>query len=204
MAHSLNETQAPGIDKQAGRLLGYARVSTADQELDLQLDALRDAGCSDELIFVDKASGAKTDRPGLEECLSSLCDGDVLLVWRLDRLGRSTKHLVSIVEDLRERGIGFRSLSDGAIDTTTASGELIFGIFAALAQFERSLIVERTKAGLAAARTRGRKGGRPKVDADDPRVTTARTLHRDKSLSISEICSTLRVSRATLYRWLKI
>ena len=111
--------------------------------------------------------------------------------------------LLGIVEDLRERGVGFRSLSDGAIDTTTASGELIFGIFAALAQFERSLIVERTKAGLAAARTRGRMGGRPKLDVTDPRITTARTLHRDKSLSIAEICATLRVSKSTLYRWLR-
>ena len=168
----------------------------------MQLDALRSAGCFDELIFIDKASGAKTDRPGLEECLAELRNGDVLLVWRLDRLGRSTKHLVSIVEDLRERAVGFRSLSDGAIDTTTASGELIFGIFAALAQFERSLIVERTKAGLAAARARGRKGGRPKLSPCDPRITTASTLHRDKSLSIAEICATLRVSRSTLYRWL--
>lgn len=177
-------------------------MSTTGQELDLQLDALRNAGCHDDLVFIDKASGAKLDRPGLERCLAELQPGDVLLVWRLDRLGRSTKHLVGIVEELRERGVGFRSISDGAIDTTTASGELIFGIFAALAQFERSLIVERTKAGLAAARARGRKGGRPKLDLSDPRITTARTLHRDKSLSISDICATLRVSRSTLYRWL--
>lgn len=184
--------------------MGYARVSTASQELDLQLDALRDAGCDRKLVFVDKASGAKTNRPGLERCLASLQPGDVLLVWRLDRLGRSTKHLVSLVESLRDRGVGFRSLSDGAIDTTTASGELIFGIFAALAQFERSLIVERTKAGLLAARARGRLGGRPKLSPDDPRITTAKTLHRDKSLDIAEICSTLRVSRSTLYRWLNM
>ena len=128
MARVVNETSAQKVDKSVGRLLGYARVSTAGQELDLQIDALRDAGCSEELIYVDKASGAKADRPGLEKCLAELDAGDVLLVWRLDRMGRSTKHLVGIVEDLRDRGVGFRSLSDGAIDTTTASGELIFGI----------------------------------------------------------------------------
>lgn len=204
LKYAESETPAREVDTPLGRLIGYARVSTAEQELNLQLDALRDAGCDDRLIFVDKASGAKTDRPGLEQCLDELQSGDILLVWRLDRLGRSTKHLVEIVEGLRERGVGFRSVSDGAIDTTTASGELIFGIFAALAQFERSLIVERTRAGLAAARARGRKGGRPRLDTHDPRITTARTLHRDKSLSIAEICETLRVSKATLYRWLKV
>ena len=127
----------------------------------------------------------------------------MLLVWRLDRLGRSMRHLVTLIEDLRERGVGFRSIQDGMIDTTSASGELVLNIFSALAQFERRLIQERTNAGLVAARARGRFGGRPPLDACDPRITTARTLHRDPSLSVGEICSTLRVSRSTLYRWLK-
>ncbi len=134
------------------RLLGYARVSTDDQDLSLQFDALTQNGVTKDNIFTDKLSGAKCDRPGLIRCMEQLTPGDVLVVWRLDRLGRSMRHLVEMVEDLRERGIGFRSLNEGAIDTTTASGELIFNIFSALAQFERRLIQERTKAGLAAAR----------------------------------------------------
>jgi DNA invertase Pin-like site-specific DNA recombinase len=199
LARRVNETLAK---KQAatGRKVGYARVSTAEQELALQLDSLRQAGCDRQLIFVDKASGAKSDRPGLSECLAELPPGDVLLVWRLDRLGRSMRHLVTLIEDLRERDIGFRSIQDGMIDTTSASGELILNIFSALAQFERRLIQERTKAGLVAARARGRLGGRPSILFHDPRVATARTLHRDRSLSVGEICSTLRVSRSTLYR----
>ena len=115
---------------------------------------------------MDKLSGAKSDRPGLAKCLDSLQSGDILVVWRLDRLGRSMRHLITLVEDLRSCGVGFRSLNEGAIDTTSASGELIFNIFSALAQFERRLIQERTKAGLAAARARGRRGGRPPLDAD--------------------------------------
>jgi len=122
-----------------GRLIGYARVSTNDQELDLQLDALKQAGCHRDLIFTDKGSGAKLNRPGLEVCLRELRKEDILLVWRLDRLGRSMKDLVNLVEQLQQRGIGFRSLCDGAIDTTTASGELVFNIFSSLAQFERRL-----------------------------------------------------------------
>ena len=125
----------------------------------MQVDALQAQGCPDELIFVDTASGAKADRPGLSKCLETLQAGDVLLVWRLDRLGRSMVHLVTLVEALQERGIGFRSICDGAIDTTTASGELVFNVFSALAQFERRLIQERTRAGLAAARARGRLAG---------------------------------------------
>ena len=126
------------------KLIGYARVSTQEQELQLQLDALEKVGCEKSQIFVDKISGAKTQRPGLDECLSILKTGDTLIVWRLDRLGRSMHHLVSLVEDLRQKGIGFKSICDGAIDTTTASGELIFNIFSSLAQFERRLIQERT------------------------------------------------------------
>ena len=149
-----------------GRLIGYARVSTDDQDLSLQIDALTKHGIPKSRIFSDKLSGAENDRPGLGRCLSSLQTGDVLVVWRLDRLGRSMRHLITIVEGLRKRSIGFRSLNEGAIDTTSASGELICNIFSALAQFERRLIQERTKAGLAAARARGRIGGRPRIEIE--------------------------------------
>src|SRR5438094_3385927 len=147
-----------------GHLIGYARVSTTDQDLSLQLEALRQAGCRAAWIFRDTTSGAQTTRPGLEACLRALEPGDTLVVWRLDRLGRSMTHLVTVIEELLGRQVGFRALCDGAIDTTTASGELVFNIFSALAQFERRLIQERTKAGLAAARARGRKGGRPPMN----------------------------------------
>jgi len=145
------------------RIVGYARVSTQEQDVQLQMDALEKAGCSKNDIFSDCISGAKTQRPGLEKCLEQLQTGDVLLVWRLDRLGRSMVHLIKLVEDLGKKGIGFRSLCDGVIDTTTASGELIFNIFSSLAQFERRLIQERTRAGLDSARARGRKGGRKNI-----------------------------------------
>ena len=150
-----------------GRLIGYARVSTGDQDLKLQLDALKTAGCRDVDIYTDKASGARASRPGLDACVKALEPRDTLVVWRLDRLGRSMPHLVALVEELLGKGIGFRSLSDGAIDTTTASGELMFNIFSSLAQFERRLIQERTRVGLAAARARGRKGGRRPIRPDE-------------------------------------
>ena len=170
----------------------------------MQVDALKAQGCPDELIFVDKASGAKADRPGLTTCLETLQAGDLLLVWRLDRLGRSMAHLVTLVEALQERGIGFRSICDGAIDTTTASGELVFNIFSALAQFERRLIQERTRAGLAAARVRGRLGGRPSLDPKDPRVQMAKALYQDREHEVGDICQTLHISRSTLYRYLAL
>ena len=132
------------IDTQSGRLIGYARVSTSEQELDLQVDSLLAHGVEKQLLFCDKISGAREDRPGLAACNESLQSGDTLVVWRLDRLGRSMRHLVNMIEDLKERGIGFRSISDGMIDTTSASGELVLNIFSALAQFERRLIQERT------------------------------------------------------------
>lgn len=183
------------------RLVGYARVSTQAQEIQLQLDALEKAGCLKQHIFVDRVSGAKTSRPGLEQCLNQLQSGDVLLVWRLDRLGRSMPHLVALIEELGRKGIGFRSLCDGAIDTTTASGELIFNIFSSLAQFERRLIQERTRAGLEAARARGRKGGRKKIALDDPKVLTAKRMHKNHGLSIDKICKLLKISRASFYRY---
>lgn len=185
------------------RLIGYARVSTDDQNLDLQIDALLKVGVDEKLIFSDQQSGAKAERPGLIKCMSNLRQGDSLLVWRLDRLGRSMQHLVSLIEELRKKGVGFKSLCDGVIDTTTASGELIFNIFSSLAQFERRLIQERTNAGLVAARSRGRLGGRPKLANDSPKVRMAKKMHADKSIDIKDICQTLNISRATLYRYVQ-
>lgn len=182
------------------KLVGYARVSRNEQELNLQIDALKKAGCQNDLIFVDKISGAKAERPGLDKCLAILQSGDTLLVWRLDRLGRSMPHLVSLIEDLRTKGIGFKSICDGAIDTTTASGELIFNIFSSLAQFERRLIQERTKAGLDAARARGRK----LVDNTNPKVQMAKKMHKDHGMSINDICKTLKISRASFYRYIAL
>src|SRR5512144_112512 len=177
-------------------LVGYARVSTADQTLGLQKDALAQAGC--ERLFTDTASGSRADRPGLDEALDFLRPGDTLVVWRLDRLGRSLRHLIDTLGGLDQRGVGFRSLQE-QIDTTTSGGKLVFHVFGALAEFERDLIRERTHAGLIAARARGRRGGRPK--ALDPRnAAIAQALYNDKTNSIADICRTLRISRATLYR----
>jgi DNA invertase Pin-like site-specific DNA recombinase len=187
-----------------GRLIGYARVSTAEQDLGLQLAALRSAGCSDADIFCDTASGARTARPGLEACVHALEPGDTLVVWRLDRLGRSMTHLVTLIQELLQRHVGFRSLSDGAIDTTTASGELVFHIFSALAQFERRLIQERTRVGLAVARARGKKGGRTPRRAEEPRVRMAYTMYVDQSLPVLDICRVLRISQATFYRYVAL
>lgn len=179
--------------------IGYARISTTDQNLDLQMDELKKAGC--EKIFTDIASGAKTDRKGLQEVIDFARDGDVLVCWKLDRVGRSLSHLIETVTGLKDRGIGFRCLTQN-LDTTTPSGMLIFHVFGAMAEFERALIRERTSAGLNAARSRGRFGGRPKaLDAKAARI--ALTLHKDGKTSISEICKTLKVSRATFYRTLK-
>jgi DNA invertase Pin-like site-specific DNA recombinase len=188
----------------SGRLVGYARVSTDDQDLSLQIDSLTSIGIKRDDIFTEKMSGAKTDRPELNACLAQLQQGDTLVVWRLDRLGCSMHHLVELIEDLRNRGVGFRSVSDGLIDTTSPSGELIFHIFSALAQFERRLIQERTKAGLASARARGRMGGRPAVDFDEVKVRAARRLHDDHALSIDDICKTLNISRSTYYRYVQM
>jgi DNA invertase Pin-like site-specific DNA recombinase len=185
-----------------GQCFGYGRVSTVDQDLALQINDLKSAGCKQ--IFTDKISGTKNRRPGLDECLRTLRPGDTLVVWRLDRLGRSMQHLVSVVTELKNKGIGFRSLRDGSIDTTTASGEMVFHIFAALAQFEAELIRERTYAGLAAARARGRKGGRKLVSTADPIVRMAKKMHEDQSLSTQEVCATPKISRATYYRYLSL
>jgi DNA invertase Pin-like site-specific DNA recombinase len=180
-------------------LIGYARVSTADQTLNLQRDALEKAGCTK--IFTDTASGVKAERKGLVEALNYVRAGDTLVVWRLDRLGRSLKDLIEKLTELHTRNIGFKSLTEN-IDTTTPGGKLIFHIFGALAEFERDLIKERTNAGLQAARARGRKGGRPKV-LSGKKIAMARALYADKSHSVEDICKTLNIGRTTLYRYLK-
>jgi DNA invertase Pin-like site-specific DNA recombinase len=179
-------------------LIGYARVSTYEQTLNLQQDALKKAECSK--IFTDTASGAKTERIGLDEALNYVRKGDTLVVWRLDRLGRSLPHLITTLTGLEERGIGFKSLTEN-IDTTTSGGKLIFHIFGALAEFERNLIRERTTAGLTAARARGKKGGRPQA-LTGKQLSIARDLY-EKRHPIGEILHTLKISRATLYRALK-
>jgi DNA invertase Pin-like site-specific DNA recombinase len=181
-------------------LVGYARVSTTDQNLDLQRDALKAAGC--ERTFTDTASGAKTERPGLTQLLKECRQGDTLVVWKLDRLGRSLPHLVETVREMEAQGIGFKSLQEN-IDTTTSGGKLIFHIFASLAEFERDLIRERTNAGLSAARARGRKGGRPKGVMDTNKQKAAIALKNDTSRSVSEICEILGVSRNTYYKYVR-
>src|ERR671931_2291782 len=184
-------------------LIGYARVSTLDQNLDLQRDALRKAGVAAKDIYTDKITGTTAQRPGLDQALSHLREGDTLIVWRLDRLGRSLKHLIETVTKLKKQGIAFKSLTEN-IDTATATGNLVFQIFGALAEFERNLITERTIAGLDAARVRGRKGGRPRRNPASGRVALAKRLYRDNTLSIPDILKTLNVSKATLYRWLDL
>jgi DNA invertase Pin-like site-specific DNA recombinase len=155
-------------------------------------------------MFGDKVGGSTSTRAGLYAFLAHLQQGDTLVVWRLDRLGRSMHHLVDLIEELRNRDIGFRSVNDGFIDTTSASGELVFHIFSALAQFERRLIQERTKAGLASARARGRLGGRPPMDLDEVKVRAARKLHDDHTLTIDDICTTLNISKSTYYRYVRM
>jgi DNA invertase Pin-like site-specific DNA recombinase len=180
-------------------LIGYARVSTEDQNAELQIDALNAAGCFK--VFTDKASGSLSHRPQLDKMLEQLRDGDVVVVWRLDRLGRSLKNLIALVEELAEKGVGFRSLTE-SIDTTTTGGKLIFHIFAALGEFERELIRERTNAGLAAARARGRVGGRPPVMTPD-KVKVARQMYNSQEHTVEAIAKTLGVSRKTIYRHLE-
>ncbi len=154
--------------------------------------------------FVQTLDDHPQQRPWLEACLKTLAPGDTLLVWRLDRLGRSMPHLVTLVENLLKKKIAFKSICDGAIDTTTASGELVFNIFSSLAQFEKKLIQERTRAGLKAARARGRKGGRLPIISTDPKVQTAKRMHKNHGMSISKICKILKISRATFYRYIAL
>jgi DNA invertase Pin-like site-specific DNA recombinase len=183
-------------------LIGYARVSTNEQNLDLQRDALRKAGVSPKHIFTDKITGTKVERVGLAQALTHLREGDTLVVWRLDRLGRSLSHLIETITNLKEQNIAFQSVTEN-INTETSTGQLVFHIFGALSEFERNLIRERTIAGLEAARARGRLGGRPKLKETDSKVAMAKKLYADKTNGINEICKTLHISRATLYRYVK-
>ena len=180
-------------------LIGYARVSNEGQYLRMQKDALKNCGCED--IFTDIASGAKTARPGLHSALSHLRKGDTLVVWRLDRLGRSLSHLIQTIKELSDKKIGFKSLQEN-IDTITSGGQLIFHIFGALAEFERELIRERTRAGLKAARARGRLGGRPFV-LSKREIKKLKKHYNKKELSVKEICRLFNITKPTLYRYLK-
>ena len=186
-------------------LIGYARISKADgsQSLDLQRDALREAGVSDDAIYEDQASGQREDRPGLAAFLKAARQGDVIVVWRLDRLGRNLRHLVNLVQDLNDRDIGIRVLAGqgASIDTTTPSGKLVFALFAALAEFERELIrSQRPLAGLASARARGRKGGRPHA-LSKAQVRLAQAAMAQRDTKVSELCLELGVTKATIYRY---
>ena len=176
---------------------GYARVSTEDQNLDLQIDALNAAGC--ERIFSEHMTGTRFDRPEFQRMDDMLREGDVVVVWKLDRLGRSTKQLIELVEGWERRGVDFVSLRD-TIDTTTATGRFFFRLMASFAELERDLTSERTKAGLVAARARGRKGGRPKADKEA--VDRAIRMHATRSFSVKEICETTGISVGTLYKYL--
>lgn len=178
--------------------IGYARVSTLDQSLDLQIDALNSIGC--EKVFQEKITGAKLDRPELNEAINYARANDVLVVWKLDRLGRSLKDLLAIVSNLERRQIGLRSLHEN-IDTTTPTGKLIFHIFAALAEFEKDIIKERTNAGLVAAKARGRQGGRPK-SLTEKQIALLKTLYEDKNTPISEIAKLLNISKKTIYNYI--
>ncbi len=177
--------------------VGYARVSTTEQSPELQRDALERAECEE--IFWESGSGVKADRPGLKKALSYMREGDVLVVWKLNRLGRSLKDLIEVVNGLQQKGIGFKSLTE-QVDTTTSGGRLVFHIFGALAEFEREVIRERTQAGLAASRARGRQGGRPR-SMDEGKVRAAKAMLQDPETSIQQVCKALGVSRATLYRY---
>jgi len=179
-----------------GMSFGYARVSTTQQDEALQQDALEAAGVN--RIYVDHASGATASRPALDELLGQLRAGDTIVVWRLDRLGRSLRHLIDLVAELEQRGVGLRSITE-AIDTSTPGGKLVFHVFGALAEFERALIVERTHAGLAAARARGRVGGRPTVWTE-AKLLTARAMHESGEHDVATIARVLGVSRASVYR----
>jgi DNA invertase Pin-like site-specific DNA recombinase len=183
-----------------GKKIGYARVSTDDQNLDLQKDALTSAGCVK--IFEDKITGSQVERKGLTKCFEYLRDSDTLVIWRLDRLGRSMKDLLEKIGELKKRNIAIQSIMEN-IDTATASGELILHIFASLAQFERRLIVERTNAGLKSARERGRVGGRPQKLSSD-QLEILQKLHKDPNYSIPTILRTMKISRATMYKYLGI
>lgn len=182
-----------------GHDFGYARVSTGEQDARLQHDALKNAGCY--RIFTDTASGSLESRPELDKLLDQLRPGDTLVVWRLDRLGRSIRHLIDQMADLQDRGVAFRSLQEN-IDTSSSGGKLIFHIFASLAEFERDLVRERTHAGLQAARARGKVGGRPRLLSGD-KLRTAQKLYEQQEMTVAQIGEVLGVSRTTVYRALR-
>ena len=182
--------------------IGYARVSTKEQNLTLQIDALKKEGCK--IIFEEKMSGTKSDRPELKKMMAQLREEDVIVIWKLDRLGRSLRDLVNLVTEIQTRKAGLKSLND-SINTTTPHGKLTFYLFAALAEFERDIISERTKAGLAAARARGRMGGRPKglSKAAKDKAMIAKTLYEQRQMSVAEICQYLSIAKSTLYKYLR-
>lgn len=180
-------------------LIGYSRISTSDQSLDMQNDALKKNGC--EMIFSDVASGVKAERAGLKQALSHLRSGDTLVVWRLDRLGRSLLHLIQTVKDLSEKGISFKSVQE-AIDTTTSGGQLFFHIFGALAQFERELTKERIGSGLKAARARGKFGGRPRCMTDHE-IKKLNEHYSNKNIAVKDLCKLYNITKPTLYRYVK-
>lgn len=184
-------------------LIGYVRVSKSDgsQLLDLQKDALLKAGVDPKYIYQDLASGRKDDRPGLSACIKALQPGNTLVVWKLDRLGRDMKHLVNLIDEMSHKKVGFKVLSGAEIDTTTANGRLVFGIFAALAEFERELIRERTQAGLAAARARGRNGGRPRK-MDEHTIKMAMAAMSDRNSVAHEVAKRLNITTTTLYTYI--
>lgn len=184
--------------------IGYARVSTRDQNLNLQIDALKKAGCADNYIYKEQISGATKERPELKKLLAHIREGDIVVIWKLDRLGRSLADLVHLVNEIQNKGAGLKSLNDN-IDTTTPQGKLTFHIFAAIAEFEREIIRERTKAGLESARARGRKGGRPKGLSKEAQVkaAAAASLYQQNK-PIPEILSTLRISKKTFYKYIRL
>jgi len=186
------------MEKNPKTLIGYARVSTEDQNAQMQVDALKAAGCIK--VFTDTASGSLASRPELDKMIDQLRPNDVVVVWRLDRLGRSLKNLIALVDDLKDKGVGFRSLGE-SIDTTTANGKLFFSVMGALAEFERDLVRERTMAGLAAARARGRVGGRPPAMTPE-KIAVARQMYDSREHTVEAIAKTLGVSRKTIYRHL--
>lgn len=186
-------------------LIGYARVSRPDQNLDLQIDALLKYGVDNDFIFTDKVSGVRSNRPGLDKMLIKLRKGDTVVVYKMDRIARDTKHLFKLSEQWHEQGVDFKSITEPQIDSTTTMGNLMFTFFAGLAQFERDLLIERTKAGLEAAKARGRKGGRKPglTGKAKKKARLAESLYKENKLTVTEMCDTLEVARATFYKYLE-
>ncbi|MCK8604258.1 recombinase family protein [Desulfoferrobacter suflitae] len=187
-----------------GRLVGYARISVLERSFEPQIEDLRKAGVSEELLFSDEAIVVRDTWRGLQDCLDELQAGDTLIVWRLDRIGKSLSQLVNFVEDLQNREIGFKSLRDTVIDTTQSDGEVVSDVFSCLAQFGRRLLQERARVGVATGRARGRQGGRRPIFASDPRVRAAKAMSLDENITVNEICTALKISRATYYRFLAL